>query len=575
MKKKSGIGRVFKYALRYKGSIIFMVLFSLTLVAGKVGGILGISDLFSETFIGKNFEYVNWTTMLILLGLAFAWAGSHYLAFVSSNSLAVKVIHDIRQDIYEKLLNLPIPYYKKNRSGEIMSRLLNDISVIEIFLMNIIVEIISQPLTVIAIVGLMIYTNPVITGYFFLIAPVLGIVLGGIGGIVQKLSMKVQKNISNITSNIQETVYGIEVIKGYAVEKETLNKFKNANDEYLQANKKELRVRLLGTPVSEVLGVIGILIIMGLGAISVQNGIAESKDIVRFIILALVLSEPLSKISEVFMVLKKLSPAAQRIFDIIDSEDKEDFSKPDIGKIKGDIEFKDIDFCYDEDRTILQNVNLSIKAGETVAVVGPSGAGKSTLISLVPVFNIVTKGSISIDGKNIADINPYSIRKQMSIVTQESILFSGTIMDNIRMSRPKASKKDVIMAAKIAHAHNFIKEIPEGYNSTIGERGVKLSGGQRQRIVLARAVLRKPKILILDEATSSLDAESERLISEAMQTILGKQTTIIVTHKLSTISNADKIVVIDEGKIIEIGTHKELMNQGGIYNKLYQIQVSV
>ncbi len=567
--------RVFSYALKYKFLLFLCVLFALTLGLSKVSGVLVSGNFFSDTLIGKNFEKVNWKTILLLIGVVLVWASSHYFIFISSNSLATSVMHDIRKDIFEKLVELPIFFYKKNRTGEILSRTLNDISVIEIFFMNIAVELLAQPFTVIIVISIMLTINIKISLYFFSIAPVLGIVLGGIGSIVQRLSMSVQKNISSITSNIQEMIYGIEVIKGYGVEKSIKEKFSLSNDKHLNSSKKELKVRFLGTPSSEFLGGLGVIIILVLGAISVQNHVATSAEIVSFILLALVLAEPLSRTSDIIMVLRKLSPAAQRIFEIIDSHDKEDLSKPDIGVILGDVEFKNLYFEYDKGESILKNINLFIREGETVAIVGHSGAGKSSLISLIPNFYHASKGKVLIDGKDILEYNPVSIRKQIGLVTQDNILFSGTISENIRLSKPDASDNDVINAAHLSHAHTFISKLPQGYDTLLGDRGVRLSGGEKQRIALARAVLRKPRILILDEATSSLDAESENLIQKAMKNILGKQTTIIITHKLSTIVNADRIVVMEEGRILETGDHNELLAMGGIYKKLVGIQINL
>ncbi|NPV00923.1 MAG: ABC transporter ATP-binding protein [Brevinematales bacterium] len=563
------------YIFRYKASLIFSILFAMTYSAGQVGGLLSVGGFFQNTLIGNNFEYINFTTIAFLIGFGFLWAASHYLAYLSSNTLAIKVIHDLRGEIYERLIDLPIPYYKKNRSGEILSRILNDIGVIEVFLMNIVVEMIAQPITVVAIVIILLTTNLQISLYFFSIVPVIGLAIAGLGALVQNRSMKVQKNISDITSHIQETVFGIEVIKGFGVESEIRRRFAKTNDAHLNSLKKEVRIRLLGTPTLEFLGVIGILIILILGAMGIQSGMAKSGDIITFIMLALGLSLPLSQVGNIAMVLRKLKPASDRIFEIINSEEKEDFAKPDMGIIEGAIELKNLSFGYDPERIILDNIDLKIRPGETVAVVGSSGAGKSTLISLIPVFNSPTSGQILIDGKDTSGVNPLTIRRQLSIVTQETILFSGTISENILLSRPDATHEDVIEAAKIANAHDFIMEIPTGYDTIIGERGMTLSGGQRQRIVLARAIIRKPKILILDEATSSLDAESEKLIAEAMKRILGKQTTLIITHKLSSVANADTIIVIEGGKIIERGTHKELLEKKGIYDKLYKIQLNV
>lgn len=580
MKQNNGVGRLFLYVGRYKGALIFSIIFSITYAVGQVGGVLQAGSFFTQTMIGNNLEYVNLANVLMLTGFGFLWAVSHYIAFFASNKLAVSVIHDMRWDVYSKLVDMPIPYYKKNQSGEILSRILNDMSTIEMFLMNIIVDLIAQPITFIAIVVIMIRMNPTISLYFFSIGPVIAAVIGGLGALVQKLSEKVQTNISNITSNIQETLYGIEVIKGYAVEDATKKKFIQTNDNHRVSSIKELRVRLLGTPVSEFLGVVGVIIILVLGAMSLKPGangapLATPEVITNFLLLALVLSQPLSKVSNVVMVLQKLKPAANRIFEIVDSTEKENTHLPDIGTIKGDVSFKDVCFDYSKDAKIIKHIDLDAAQGETIAIVGPSGAGKSTLISLIPVFNLATKGKVTIDGVDVSEVNPLSIRRQLSIVTQDTILFSGSIMDNIRLSKPEATDKEVFEAAKVAYAHDFIMAIPEGYNSAVGEKGVKLSGGQKQRIILARAILRKPRILILDEATSSLDAESEKLIGEAMKKILGKQTTFIITHKLATIASADKIVVIGDGKISEIGKHEELISQKGIYNKLFQLQLNI
>jgi len=567
--------RLLSYAFKYKLSLLACIIFVMILVASKVGGILKVGDFFFSTFIGKNFENISVLTILLLLGIGFIWAFSHYLTFVFSNYLAVSVMHDIRRDLFEKLMELPLAYYKKNRTGEILSRVLNDIGVIEAFFMNIAVELMAQPMTVVVIVVLMFIINTRISIYFFSLGPVLVLILAGIGSIVQKLSTSVQKNISDITSNIQESIYGIEIIKGYAVESNIKKRFRASNDNHLLSLKKELKFRFLGTPSAEFIGVVGVLIILVVGAISIRNQIATTQEIISFIFLALVLSEPLSRSTEIFMILRKLFPAASRIFEIIDLTEQEDIFKPEFGEIKGDIEFKSLFFEYEKNLQTLKNINLKIKKGETVAIVGSSGAGKSSLISMIAMFYVPQKGKLLIDGKNAFDFNPLSIRRQLSLVTQESILFSGTILDNIKLSKPEATDNEVIEAAKLANAHNFISKLPDGYKTILGDRGVRLSGGEKQRIALARAILRKPRILILDEATSSLDAESEQLIQNAMKNILGKQTTIIVSHKLSTIMDADKIVVMEGGHIAAIGTHKDLLHKGGIYKRLFNSQVMV
>lgn len=574
MSKRSVFFRIIGYAFKYPFLFISSIILSFLFVFAKVGAAFFATKYFSMAFIEKNIKSSNPFFLLILILLAFMWVFFHYLIFISSNSLSMNVMHDIRKSIYEKIIDLPMSYFKKNKTGELISKVLNDVGVIETFFMNIMVELLIQPMTLISVVTVLLFINLKLSIYFFSIAPVIGIVLIGIGNLVQKLATRVQKNIADVTSVIQESIYGIEIIKGFSVEEDTKRKFNELNNKYLSSTKKEMRVRFLGTPVSEFLGALGIIIVLFAGAFIVRANLATTSEIISFITLTLVLAEPMSKATDVFMILKRLVPAGERIFEVIDHQQEKNINLKEFGPIKGNIEFKNVYFAYENDNFVLKNINFKVREGETVAIVGHSGAGKSTLISLLMGFYELSKGEILIDGKNISLYNPASIRKQMGIVTQENILFSGTIEENIKLSNPYATLEEVIEAAKISNAHNFISGLKDGYKTEIGDRGIKLSGGERQRIALARAILRKPRILILDEATTSLDAESEKLIQIAMENILGKQTTIIIAHKLSTIMKADQIIVIENGEIVETGKHSQLISKKGIYHKLFSLYLS-
>lgn len=574
MSKRSVFFRIIGYAFKYPFLFISSIILSFLFVFAKVGAAFFATKYFSMAFIEKNIKSSNPFFLLVLILLAFMWVFFHYLIFISSNSLSMNVMHDIRKSIYEKIIDLPMSYFKKNKTGELISKVLNDVGVIETFFMNIMVELLIQPMTLISVVTVLLFINLKLSIYFFSIAPVIGIVLIGIGNLVQKLATRVQKNIADVTSVIQESIYGIEIIKGFSVEEDTKRKFNELNNKYLSSTKKEMRVRFLGTPVSEFLGALGIIIVLFAGAFIVRANLATTSEIISFITLTLVLAEPMSKATDVFMILKRLVPAGERIFEVIDHQQEKNINLKEFGPIKGNIEFKNVYFAYENDNFVLKNINFKVREGETVAIVGHSGAGKSTLISLLMGFYELSKGEILIDGKNISLYNPASIRKQMGIVTQENILFSGTIEENIKLSNPYATLEEVIEAAKISNAHNFISRLKDGYKTEIGDRGIKLSGGERQRIALARAILRKPRILILDEATTSLDAESEKLIQIAMENILGKQTTIIIAHKLSTIMKADQIIVIENGEIVETGKHSQLISKKGIYHKLFSLYLS-
>ncbi len=445
----------------------------------------------------------------------------------------------------------------------------NDITLIETFLMTIMVQLLAQPLTVVVIIGTMFVLNWKLSLYFLILGPTIIILLNRIGAHIQKLGTHMQENIAQLTKMIAETVQHIQVIKGFNSEDIEIERFKQKNDVQLALADKEIKIRLFALPMSDFLGITAIILILSLGAVGIQLGIATAGDVTKFASMAIVLSAPISSFNQLILVVKKLGPSVDRVFKIIDTPEEIDNHTQYFDIMKGDIDFQDICFFYDNNSPVLKNINLHIKANQTIAIVGYSGSGKSSLVSLIPKFYTPTSGKILIDGKDIQEYNSASIREHLSIVSQDTGLFSDSIYENIRISKPDATMDEIVIAARIAQAHEFISQHKGGYHRHVGDQGNNLSGGERQRIILARAILRSPAILILDEPTSALDNESEQKITEALENIYGLQTTIIIAHKLSTIEKADQIVVMKEGQIMEVGTHDELIAKDSYYQKLY------
>lgn len=480
----------------------------------------------------------------------------------------------MRSSMFKKILALPIGYFNDQKKGDIMSRMTNDLVDVETSVMNLLETLFREPVTILFFLLYMIILSPQLTLFLVIFLPVSGFIIGRIGRSLKKQSKGVQEKLGAILSTIDETLGGIRIIKAFNAEKKQYNKLITQNEELFIIKNKANVKRDSASPVSEVLGVFAIVCVLWFGGkLVLGNSFLNPGDFITYIIIFSQLIQPLKNLSSASYNIRKGSASIERIEHLIDEDIsiKEIANPVEMKEFKKSIEFKNVSFYY-EDNLVLEDINLSIEKGKMIAIVGSSGAGKSTLVDLVPRFHDVTKGELLIDGINIKNYSLQSIRNHMGIVTQEAILFNDTIANNISLGMDEATIDQIVYAAKIANANDFIKQKENGYETNIGERGNKLSGGEKQRTTIARAVLKNPPILILDEATSSLDTESERLVQEAINNLMSNRTSIVIAHRLSTVRHADEIIVLSKGKIVERGTHMSLMAAGGFYKKLVTMQ---
>jgi subfamily B ATP-binding cassette protein MsbA len=508
--------------------------------------------------------------VIFLFKNLFRYAAMYFLAFLRTG-----MVKDIQDSLYLKIVDLPISFFSEKRKGDLLARMTADVKEVEGSIINSLEGLVREPITIIIFLVSMLIVSVKLTLFVFLFLPIAGFIISAVGKRLKSQSLAAQKENGIFLSFLEETLGGLKVIKGFNAESKLTQKFTESTNRFKNIMTSVLHRKGLASPFSEFLGVAVVITVLWYGGSLVfsNNSALEPQEFMGYIGMFYSIINPVKAITTVNYSIKKGNAAGERIFEILETENtiQEPENPTAITSVEKDIQFKNVSFKY-EDENILEDFNLKVNKGHTVALVGQSGSGKSTVANLITRFYDVNSGSIEIDGINIKQIDKKSLRGLMGLVTQDSILFNDSVRNNIALGKENATDQEIIEAAKIANAHDFIISLPNGYETNIGDSGNKLSGGQKQRLSIARAVLKNPPIMILDEATSALDTESERLVQDALEKMMRNRTSIVIAHRLSTIQNADSIVVMSQGKILEQGTHKELMQSKKGYKKLVELQ---
>ena len=571
---------IYRRFLKYFKSLkleVFVGLVCLIIDTGARLALPKVIQKFINTLSVGDVEALNTVNVLVIgLIILYLFKGlcyygqSYLLAYVGQ-----KVVYKLRKRLYEHLQHMSLSFHQKMQVGELISRVTNDVKVVENSVVLALPGLISQPLTLVGAITIIFITHWKLALFSFLIVPLVAVAANKFGTKMRKVSGKIQGHLSDITTIVQENFAAIRIVKAFSREDDEIEKFNESLEGNFNANLKSIQITSAMAPLVELIAVIGIVTIFWYGSREVINGNLSTGELIAFLGYMAILNSPLKLISRDFNLVQKAIGALERIFEILDTNEfiEEDADAKVLESVDGQVNFENLSMRYSpEEDEALKNINLKVEPGKVVAFVGESGAGKTTLVNLIPRFYDPTSGKVTIDGQDIRRVTLDSLRRQMAIVPQETILFKGTVAYNISYGNPDANIDQIIEAAKKANAHDFIMEFKEGYDTMVGERGESLSGGQCQRVAIARAILADPKILILDEATSALDTASEMLVQAALDEVMSNRTTFVIAHRLSTIINADMIVVLDNGEIVEKGTHQELLERKGQYFNLYQAQ---
>ena len=572
IKAKEMLPRLWLYARPYLWRIGISLGCSLGVAATDVASAKLIQPLIDYIIVDRNYDLVD-LVPVIIVGIALFKGVSRFFQEYFIKTAGQLVVQDIRNDLYRHTLRLSMGFHTRNKTGNLMSRILNDVNYMQRSAADVLVDTLRESFTMIGLVGLAFYTDWKLASAAFIVLPVTVLPALLISRKIRENTKRGQRRIGDLTAVLQETISGVKVIKAFGKEQHENQKFQKENWRYYKLLRKVLKYESMSSPFVELIASFGVAGVFWYGINRVIAGAISQGELFSFSAAILMMFVPLKRLVRVNNVFQKSMGAAERIFEIFD--EKAEIADPEsaraIPRAEGYVEFDDVSFAYEEDM-VLEHFSIRANPGEKIALVGPSGAGKTTVASLLSRFYDPIEGSIRIDGRDLREMTLDSLAKNVALVDQETFLFNDTILNNIRYGRPEADDEDVRVAASQAYADEFIEKMPEGYQTFIGDRGVRLSGGQRQRLCIARAILHDAPILVLDEATSALETESETMVQKALANLMQNRTTLVIAHRLSTIMNADRIIVMDHGQIVQQGRHQELLAAGGVYQKLYDMQ---
>ena len=566
--------RLLGYLRRHRFRFTAALLCSMA-VAGLTGAYAWlVQPALDGVFISKDPSLVV-VLPVVLLVVAVMKAAFNYGQAYLMNYVGTGIVADIREELFLQFMTLPIRYHDANSSGQLMSKAFSDVQLMSTGVTGVLRDIVQQGFTCIAMIGVIFFQNWKLAATSSVVVPLSMYTMVRMGRRLRRLAAEGQQKVGDMSSVLQEALHGVRAVKAFGREEAERVKFRASNQAFVRTAMKGIQVSSLGASHLEVIGVLGVAVIIWYGGFLVIHGELTPGAFFSFLTAMFLAYNPIRRLSGTNNSIQASVAAAERVFAVLDlpNEQDRDRGHEDLPVIRQSLEFRHVTFRYEEqEREALADVTLTVGAGENVALVGSSGSGKSTLVSLVPRFYDPTAGAVLIDGRDVQSGTLRSLRAQIGIVSQDTVLFDDSVKKNIAYGRPASTEAEVEAAAKAAYAHDFIQRLPDGYDTMIGENGVKLSGGERQRLAIARAILRDPPILILDEATSALDSESERIVQMAIANVMKHRTTLIIAHRLSTIQKADRIVVMEHGRIAEVGSHEELLRRGGTYKRLHAIQ---